>query len=135
MHLPAEVARWQKALSELPEFALEPNGALMFAPTLPYRESHRHFSHLMAIHPLGLVDWDKAPERNTIKSSLQLLDSVGTKEWCGYSYAWLANLRARACDGNGARNALRIFAEAFVSKNSFHLNGDQSGKGLFVLHL
>lgn len=129
MKLKGEAEKWRKALSELPDFALEPSGALMFAPTLAYRESHRHFSHLMAIHPLGLLHWDQPANRAIIKSSLQLLDSVGTSEWCGYSYAWLANLRARARDGAGARDALRIFAEAFVSPNSFHLNGDQSGKG------
>ncbi len=129
LHQEKEAERWKKALAELPDFALEPSLALMFAPSLPYRESHRHFSHLMAIHPLGLLDWTQAGSQPIIKSSLQLLDAVGTKEWCGYSYAWLANLRARARDGAGARDALRIFAEAFVSKNSFHLNGDQSGKG------
>jgi len=129
MKLKGEAEKWQKALRELPDFALESNGALMFSPTLPYRESHRHFSHLMAIHPLGLLDWNDKLNQPIIKSSLQLLDSVGTSEWCGYSYAWLANLRARASDGAGARDALRIFAGAFVSPNSFHLNGDQSGKG------
>lgn len=125
----AEAEKWRQCLRELPDFALEPDGALMFAPTLAYRESHRHFSHLMAIHPLGLLRMDQDGESATIQQSLKLLDSIGPSAWCGYSYAWLANLRARARDGEGAAEALRIFAEAFVSPNSFHLNGDQSGKG------
>jgi alpha-L-fucosidase 2 len=129
MKLPEVAEKWSIALSELPGFALEPGGELMFAPTLAYRESHRHFSHLMAIHPLGLLDYSQDSDRNTIQKSLVLLDSVGSGAWCGYSFAWLANLRACARDGAGAAEALRIFAEAFVSKNSFHLNGDQSGKG------
>lgn len=129
MGKPADVTKWQKALAELPDFARDAGGSLMFAPTLPYGESHRHFSHLMAIHPLGLLDWERVEDRPIMTSSLHLLDSIGPSAWCGYSWAWLANLRARARDGAGARDALRIFAEAFVSKNSFHLNGDQSGKG------
>jgi hypothetical protein len=129
LNLPKEATHWQNALESLPAYALEPSGALMFAPTLPYRESHRHFSHIMAIHPLGLLDWSDPADQKIIRASLHLLDSIGTSSWCGYSYAWLGNLRARAHDGTGARDALRIFAEAFVSKNSFHLNGDQSGKG------
>lgn len=120
---------WYSMAKTLPAFALEPKGALMFAPGEPYRESHRHFSHLMAIYPLGLLDYHHAGDQKIIDSSLKLLDSVGTQAWCGYSYSWLACLRARAQDGAGAREALRIFAEAFVSPNSFHLNGDQSGKG------
>ncbi|MCC7465177.1 MAG: hypothetical protein IT261_02850 [Saprospiraceae bacterium] len=120
---------WQSLAQSLPALALEPTGALMFSPMEAYRESHRHFSHLMAIYPLGLLDAQNDKDERTIKSSLFLLDAVGTGAWCGYSFSWLASLRARALDGAGARDALRIFAEAFVSPNSFHLNGDQSGKG------
>lgn len=124
-----ESERWLRLGSELPGFSTEPDGALKFAPQLNYRTSHRHFSHLMAIHPLGLLDWGNEADRPVIRRSLALLDSVGPSQWCGYSWAWLASLRARAHDGEGAREALRIFASSFVSANSFHLNGDQSGKG------
>ncbi len=127
--LTTEAAQWKQQGEELPGYSLEPDGALKFAPGLPYRTSHRHFSHLMAIHPLGLLEWENDTDRQIIGSSLALLDSVGPSQWCGYSWAWLANLRARARDGEGAREALRIFASSFVSANSFHLNGDQSGKG------
>lgn len=129
LNKPEESKKWRTVLSELPAYATEPGGELKFAPGLEYRESHRHFSHLMAIHPLGLLDWNREADRRLIASSLHRLDSVGSDAWTGYSFTWLACLRARARDGNGARNALRIFAEAFVSPNSFHLNGDQSGKG------
>lgn len=124
-----ESEHWLRLGSELPGFSTEPDGALKFAPQLNYRTSHRHFSHLMAIHPLGLLDWGNEADRPVIRRSLALLDSVGPSQWCGYSWAWLASLRARAHDGEGAREALRIFASSFVSANSFHLNGDQSGKG------
>src|ERR1700709_2383683 len=39
-------------------------------------------------------------------------------------------MKARAKDGTGAANALSIFAKAFCSINSFHLNGDQTKSGL-----
>ncbi|ULT23414.1 hypothetical protein KUH03_30110 [Sphingobacterium sp. E70] len=55
---------------------------------------------------------------------------MGPDYWCGYSYSWLGNLKARAKDGAGAAKALKIFAEAFCSINSFHLNGDQTKSGL-----
>jgi alpha-L-fucosidase 2 len=60
---------------------------------------------------------------------LKQLDSIGPSQWVGYSYAWEGNLKARAHDGAGAAKALKIFAEAFCLPNSFHVNGDQSGKG------
>jgi alpha-L-fucosidase 2 len=118
-------------LAEFPPFAYTENNELMFAPTLPYNESHRHFSHLMAIHPLGLIKWEDGKEaQKTIGNTIALLDKIGPDYWCGYSYSWLANLKARAKDGEGAQKALEIFAKAFCLPNSFHANGDQTRSGL-----
>lgn len=126
----AESARWRRVLGELPEFAVGPDGGLLIASGYPLRESHRHFSHLMAIHPLGLIDWSQGEDaRRTIRASLAELDRLGTDRWTGYSFAWLANLAARARDGAKAERALEIFSTAFTLRNSFHANGDQSGKG------
>jgi alpha-L-fucosidase 2 len=121
--------RWLKILSEWPDLALSPDdGRLLVAPGVPLKESHRHFSHLMAIYPLGIVDWANGEaDRRTIRASLADLGRLGTDWWCGYSYAWLGNLAARARDGDKAARALRIFADCFCLPNSFHANGDQSG--------
>jgi hypothetical protein len=109
---------------------LDKNDVMMFAPGKPYDESHRHFSSLMAIHPLGLIKWEDGPQAQTIiRNSIRALDSVGPSQWCGYSYSWLANLKARAKDGEGAARALEIFSKAFCLKNSFHVNGDQTKSG------
>ncbi len=103
----------------------------MFAPGHPYDESHRHFSNVMAIHPFGLIKWEDGEQaQQTIRNTIALLDKVGPDFWCGSSYSWLANLKARAKDGAGARDALSIFAKAFCLPNSFHANGDQSKSGL-----
>ena len=84
----------------------------------------------MAIHPLGLLDWDKGePDRQIIAASLADLERLGTDFWCGYSYSWLGNMWARARNGEKAASALRIFATCFCLPNSFHVNGDQSGTG------
>jgi hypothetical protein len=125
-----ETTHWKKISSELGDFAVTTNNELMFSPSMAYNQSHRHFSHMMAIHPLGLIKWeDGEKSQRIIKNSIHLLDSIGPANWCGYSYAWLANMKARAKDGDGAAKALQIFAKAFCSVNSFHLNGDQTKSG------
>lgn len=131
----SETRRWKAILAEWPDFALDPESGLMFAPGLPYAESHRHFSHLMAFHPLGLIDRSNgARDQKIIHSTLATLDRIGPDQWCGYSYSWLGNLKARAFDGEGAAEALKIFATCFCLPNSFHVNGDQtkSGKSKFT---
>lgn len=127
----SEAARWKGVLDELGDYALSVNQELMFAPGKPYNESHRHFSNVMAIHPLSLIKWeDGEQERSIIRNTVKALDSIGPGWWCGYSYSWLANIKARMKDGEGAREALDVFARAFCLKNSFHVNGDQTASGL-----
>jgi hypothetical protein len=118
-------------LNEFDDFSITDKDELRFAPGLDYKESHRHFSHMMAIHPLGLIKWEDGPKaQSIIQNTIQLLDKIGPDYWCGYSYSWLANIKARAKDGAGAAKDLQIFARAFCSINSFHLNGDQTKSGL-----
>jgi len=125
-----EAAHWKQALSEWPDFAVDEVEGLKFSQSVPYFESHRHFSHLMAIHPLGLIDISNgAIDKAIIEKSIINLDKKGPSNWCGYSYSWEGNIKARAKDGDGAMFALRIFADAFCLPNSFHANGDQTKKG------
>ncbi len=125
-----DAARWNALLAQCPGFDIDPQSGFTFASGFPYQDSHRHFSHLMAFHPLGLVDWSKGErDQAIIKSTIATLDKYGPDWWCGYSYSWLGNLKARAFDGEGAAEALRTFAECFCLPNSFHVNGDQSGTG------
>lgn len=128
--LQTEKAHWESVLSQFGGYAVTPNHELMFAPSMAYNQSHRHFSNMLAIHPLGLIKWeDGAEAQSIIKNSISLLDKIGPDYWCGYSYSWLANMKARAKDGDGAVKDLTIFVKAFCSPNSFHLNGDQTASG------
>ena len=125
-----EAAKWTSDLKELPAFALDDYGGLAFAPGHPYVESHRHFSHLVGWHPLGVIDWSKGEkDQAIIRATLTNLEKVGPDWWCGYSYSWLGNLYARAFMGEKAAETLRIFSENFCLPNSFHVNGEQHDKG------
>lgn len=130
LRLTDEAAHWQELRAQLPDYALDGNGALSFAKGFPYEESHRHFSHAMAFHPLGLLNWEEGGRsREIIRSTLETMEKRGPQWWTGYSYAWFANMKARTFDGEGAYQALRTFAECFCLPNTFHVNGDQSGTG------
>ena len=125
-----QAEHWQEVLAEMPDLVLDKKSKkLLVAKDYPLAASHRHFSHLMAIHPLGLIFWENGPQDQAIiKASMADLEKNGTSQWCGYSFSWLASLAARARDGEKAEKALEIFSTAFCLRNSFHCNGDQSGK-------
>jgi hypothetical protein len=126
-----DAEQWQIVLDELPPFSFSPEDhRLLIAPGVPLDRSHRHHSHLLAIHPLGLFQWERGEaDREVIRAALAELERLGTDYWTGYSFSWLASLAARGKDGARAEQALQIFAEAFCSPNSFHLNGDQTKSG------
>lgn len=135
LNLTDDSSHWAALEAQLPDYDVDEEGCLTFAKGYPYNESHRHFSHAMAIHPMGLIDWsDGEKSQHIIRATLKRLDEVGPDYWTGYSYSWLANMKARAFDGKGAAQALRTFAECFCLKNTFHANGDQtkSGKSRFT---
>ncbi len=124
-----ESDHWKTIGSQFPELNIDPKEGLTVAPGFPYHESHRHFSHLMAIHPLGLLNYDNPDDQLIMKESISNLENQGTAWWCGYSYSWLGNIYAWMKDGEKAAKALRTFASCFCSTNSFHLNGDQCKAG------
>ncbi len=126
-----DAAHWRSVREELPTWSVSDSGTLLVAPDYPLPGSHRHFSHLMAIHPLGLIDGANGPEdERIIQASLAELDTLGSSWWTGYSFSWLASMAARGHDGEKAAKALEIFATRFVLRNSFHANGDQTKSGI-----
>lgn len=129
LQLNEEAAHWKQQLAEWPDLDADCTG-LTIAPGYPLTYSHRHLSHLLAIHPMGLIDASQGKKaRQLIERSIHHFQEMGPQGWCGYTYSWLANLQARVFDGDAAARSLYIFAKAFCSPNSFHLNGDQLKKG------
>lgn len=135
LNLKDEAEHWQELENQLPDYELDQDGGLSIASGHPYEGSHRHFSHLMAIHPLSLIDKTNGEKDSRIvDASLANLDKRGSDWWTGYSFSWLGNMKARAFDGEGAAKALHDFASCFCLRNGFHVNGDQSltGKSKFT---
>ena len=124
-----EAIHWKKQLTEWPDFAKNESG-LLIAPGTPLTESHRHFSHLLAFHPFGIIDASQGNGSiDLILRSIKNIEQLGPDYWTGYTYAWLANLKTRVFDGDEALRNLHIFIKAFCGPNSFHLNGDQLKAG------
>lgn len=109
-----------------PEFSENQTG-LTIALNQDLEHSHRHQNHLHAIHPLGLLNIEDSSQKIIIENSLHQIEKLGTREWVGYSFAWIASIYARAQNGDSAVANLKKFVTNFVSPNSFHLNGDQKG--------
>jgi alpha-L-fucosidase 2 len=125
----AQVERWSELLARLEPLVLDEQGALAFARGEPFAASHRHFSHAMAIHPLGLLSIDDEGQRRIIEPTLDALDAHGTRAWVGYSFAWASAMNAVAGRGDAALRYLEDYL-CFTGPNGFHLNGAQCEREL-----
>jgi alpha-L-fucosidase 2 len=106
------------------------DGTLLLDEKTPLPASHRHLSNLMGLHPFNLITVEGSPnERRTIEASLRQWDLLGTSAWCGYSFSWMSALRARVGDAEAAFKNLDIYTKAFILRNGFHANGDQTKSG------
>ena len=107
-----DARKWKTALLNLDELAVEGEaGALRLSPDESQTTSHRHLAHLMAIYPLGILHRDGTDrDRAIIAASLEQLDRLGDKAYCGYSHAWRACLMARSGQPGRAGVAHQISA-------------------------
>lgn len=129
-----EAKRWQNLLGKMDDLAVQgDDGALLIAPGEPLQESHRHHAHLMGIHPLGVIHIEgTGRDRRIIDASLQQIDELGTRLWTGYSFAWMACIRARAGQAERAYEYLTNYVNSFTLRNGFHRNGESTNKGLSI---
>ena len=128
----AEAQKWATIKAKLPPLLIDKqSGTLNIATGESFNESHRHFSHTLAIHPLGIINVEQSPEtKKLIQQSVRQIIDQGSRAWVGYSFTWAASLAARAGFANDAERLLVDFERAFVSRNGFHQNGDQTKTGL-----
>jgi len=118
-----EAERWRSLHARLGPLVVSDTGVLLMAAGEPLTASHRHHSQLMAIHPLGLLHPENsADDRRIVDATLVDVDRLGTSAWTGYSFSWMAALRARVGRGDEALRFLSAYREHTTSRNGFHLN-------------
>ena len=118
--------QYELILSKLDGIAVDGDGVVMLDRTQRLNETHRHFSHLMCMYPLHLINYDTDEHRQIYEQTISDLERLGTGLWTGFSFAMSAQIYAMAKHGNAAYERLRQFCVGFVGENGFHLNGDFS---------
>lgn len=125
-----ESATWKNLSDKLGPWHVRADGTLKLSANEDLPGSHRHLSNLMGLHPFNLITAEgNEADRRMIDMSLAEWDRMGTSGWCGYSFSWMAALKARVGRAEEALRMLDIYASAFILRNGFHANGDQTKSG------
>jgi alpha-L-fucosidase 2 len=111
--------KWKDVLENLVPYPKDENG-YRIAADVPFNQSHRHYSHLLMVYPLYLVNWDQEENRELISKSLKHWHSFPAALQ-GYSFTGGASMYAMMGKGDSARDYLNQLLDKFVQPNTMYL--------------
>ena len=96
----------------------------------PLDYSHRHPSHLMAIHPaMDIIVEGPDGDREIIEASILHYLSLGQYCWAGHTYVQMVSLAATIGKPEMAHNFLRCFQDRWTLPNGLHFNREIGEQG------
>lgn len=111
--------KWSAVLGNLVPYPTDENG-FRIAADVPFNQSHRHYSHLLMVYPLYVVNWDQQANHELISKSLAHWHSFPLALQ-GYSFTGGASIYAMMGKGNAARDYLNQLLDKFVQPNTMYL--------------
>ena len=109
---------WRDICENLTDFPVDETG-YMIGKDLPYRKSHRHFSHLMMHIPLYLVNRDNSDSWDLVKCSIEHWFSY-KGDILGFSYVGASLLCSAYQKGNLALEHIRLLLHNHITVNSMY---------------
>ncbi len=109
--------RWYDVLARLTPYHQDPAAGVLIGDGVPLSSSHRHFSHLLWLHPLHEYQWDRPDERALMQRTFDHWTSMQTA-WHGYSYAAASTMCAIMDRPEDALKHLRFFLDRNIVDNT-----------------
>jgi len=119
------VPTWQQTLRDLVPYPVDANG-LRLGANISIAKSHRHWSHILMVHPLHIMTGDQPQNRALLnKSVLHWLTVDNSRGINGWSRAAAASLYATLGDGDNAIKQIHghMADKRFVRPNTMYIEG------------
>lgn len=120
--------KWKDVLAKLVDYPVDEKTGIMIGKNTPFAKPHRHYSHLLAIFPLYVLNIDDQPEsRSLMEQSIRR--HIGLKgDDCMYKFTGSSSLSAALGDGDTAliqlQRALTILPKGpTVTANTLYSEG------------
>ncbi len=114
------IPKWKSILRDLTDYPVDGNG-YMVGRGVPFKNPHRHYSHLFMVYPLHLVDTSRPEEAELADKSIRHWHSLksGLR---GYSFTGGASLYAKLLRGD---DALEIMGglKSWIRPNTLYREG------------
>ena len=130
LNLEADQEIWENTLAALAPLYTDTDGCLKINRYERLQSSHRHFSHLMSIHPLRTLRYDNEEHQKRNQCFDPGFGEAGPRPLCRL-FLCMACKSLYSGEKTDRRHAIRCisFFRYFCSPNGFHLNGDFQDQG------
>ncbi|MCX2477001.1 hypothetical protein OQZ33_21890 [Pedobacter sp. MC2016-05] len=116
------VAEWKKTLSQLMDYPNDENG-LMISSNQSVAISHRHYSHLLGLYPLFVMQPDNLKDSMLIDKTVEhWLNIEGGKALAGYSFTGASSLNSALGRGDDALKQLLKLLNGPSNLGQFYRN-------------
>jgi hypothetical protein len=117
------IPRWRDALARLADYPQDETG-LMVGQDAPLVGTHRHLAHLMAIHPLYLVNWEQPQRRDLIERSLRHSAPATLEgDFLNFTAAWASCMYASMGRGDDAHRLSKMCIDTLWPNTMFAFSG------------
>jgi hypothetical protein len=116
-----KIPAWKAFLADVVDYPQDATG-LWIAAKIPLTISHRHYSHLIAIYPFAVLDWDNVAERDLIKHSVDHWYSQKGKLY-GYSDTGACSMYSLMERADDALAAMQYYLDVNATPNGFYSEG------------
>src|SRR5438067_1704421 len=104
------IPKWKETLANLTPYPTNENGLMVSADT-PWGMSHRHYSHLLMIYPLYIMNWEQPENRESMTKSVDYW-MKDPSAFRGYSWTGACSMLASMGRNEEAVKALHFFVDA-----------------------
>lgn len=115
----SQSAQWKNVLAHLTDYPTDSTG-LRIGRDVGFTQSHRHYSHLLMIYPLQLMNWEQPAQHELITQSLHTWRKDATALQ-GYSFTGGASIYEMMGNGNEAYQYLNQLLRKYVKPNTMYL--------------
>ena len=129
---------WEDILSRIPEYRINEDGALQEWLHEDFKDNyhHRHQSHIYPLFPGYEIMEETDPELfKAMQIAVEKRLVIGLKEQTGWSFAHMANIFVRLCNGEKAKECLDLLLRFCTGTNLFTYHNDWRNMGVTLKYM
>ena len=115
----AKAPVWKDFRDNLADYPIDPEKGYMIGENVNLTSSHRHYSHLLMVYPLYMINWEQPENRELISKSISHWQSM-PDYLQGYSFTGSSSMYSMMGNGQKAVAQLQKLLDKYIRPNTLY---------------